>query len=257
MWDIQQKKDKLWVEILSHKYCRTDNFIYNESKSGSPIWVSINKAKELLKHGYHFRLGAGDLSFWFDTWADISPLHQLLPYIDIHDMDLKLNQVYDNQVRNWNLLYTSILNQLKAHLQSTTLYLNPNVKDLYIWKGNANGTYSTKSGFQWLLNQRSSTPTDHSWSWLWKFPAPENMNFFFWLAFHISVPIMSIFHHRNIAPTTSYCRCQGEVETLLHCMRDCPSVRRIWALLTTFSSSKLMCTFGLNKGLLGRETNFF
>lgn len=54
---------------------------------------------------------------------------------------------------------------------------------------------------------------------------------FFWLAFHNSIPTLLTLHYRGISPTTICRNCQGSEEFLLHCIRDCPPVRKIWEKL--------------------------
>lgn len=85
VWDVQQNKDKLWVQLLRNRYNVKGNFLGHNSKTSSPTWGAINKAKDILIGGYEFRIGVGDLSFWYDCWTDIGPLHQFFPYIDIHE----------------------------------------------------------------------------------------------------------------------------------------------------------------------------
>lgn len=93
------------------------------------------------------------------------------------------------------------------------------------------GKYTLKSGFSWLLQQRENVPNEHSWKWIWKLPAQENVRLFFWLAFHNSIPTLSVLHHRKII-TTAVCRsCHDLEETLLHCLRDCPMIKRLWTHL--------------------------
>lgn len=125
-------------------------------------------------------------------------------------------------------MFTDIPDQLKVLIKGENFNLNQGVNDLLIWGDNANGIYTTSSGFKWLLKQRTNLARGPSWNWIWRLPAPENIKFFFWLVFHNSVPTLSVLHHRGISPT-AICRiCQREDETLLHCIRDCPGVKRIW-----------------------------
>lgn len=63
VWDLQQNKDKLWINLLKHKYGIKDNFLVSGSKSGSPIWKAICKAKEILQDGYQLRIGGETCPF--------------------------------------------------------------------------------------------------------------------------------------------------------------------------------------------------
>lgn len=61
-WSLMHDQHKLWVQLLSHKYSK-DMFVLN---GASYTWASIVKAVSILQPGFHFRLGRGSLSVWFD-----------------------------------------------------------------------------------------------------------------------------------------------------------------------------------------------
>lgn len=164
--------------------------------------------------------------------------------------------------REWRFdsLYTEIPENIKTLLQGKSFHFNTDVQDLYIWKENINGSYSTKSGFSWLLDQRANNYRDQTWSWIWKLPASENIKLFVWLAFHNSTPTLSVLNYRSISPTAVCNICQGEEETLLHCIRDCARVRRIWVSLGFIDSSFYQQTnvhIWLKHGATGPKDNLF
>lgn len=231
VWDLQQEKDKLWVHLLRHKYNVRGNFLNYNSKAGSPTWGAISKAKNILQGGFELRIGKGNLSFWFDHWLDPGPLHFFLPFIDIHDIDLKLNDLFVGGEWKLEQLYTSLPDHLTTFLKGSHLQLNPAVNDLYIWSNSPLGCYSTKSGYQWLLQQRRNTTPENSWSWIWKIPCQQNIRFFVWLAFNNSIPTLATLHYRGISSTADCRLCHGDEETLMHCLRDCPMVARLWRKL--------------------------
>lgn len=105
------------------------------------------------------------------------------------------------------------------------------MQDLFIWKASANGSYSTKSGFRWIIQQRHNSPTELSWRWIWRLPAQENIRLFFWLAFNNSIPTMSMLYNRGILPTSECRNYRGIEETLMHCLRDCTMAKRLWRSL--------------------------
>jgi hypothetical protein len=64
VWDLVQKNNKLWVNILSDKYTAGPNIFHaSVNSSSSPIWSSIIRVKEILKNGYSWRAGSGSSSF--------------------------------------------------------------------------------------------------------------------------------------------------------------------------------------------------
>jgi len=105
------------------------------------------------------------------------------------------------------------------------------VEDAYIWNNHKNGTYSPKSGYNWLLKTVDPDGLNlpsHSWSWIWKLQLPEKYKFFFWLACHNAVDTLCLLNHKNIAPSVICSRCGLEDETFLHCVRDCRFSLVIW-----------------------------
>lgn len=57
----------------------------------SYTWVSIVKAVSILQPGFHFRVGRGSLSVWFDKWYDQWPLAKLVEFVH-----LQLSNIYIN-----------------------------------------------------------------------------------------------------------------------------------------------------------------
>lgn len=48
VWQLNRKKDKIWVQVLKFRYCRCINFVEDQlmGKTGSWVWKSIVKCKE-------------------------------------------------------------------------------------------------------------------------------------------------------------------------------------------------------------------
>ncbi|XP_024628936.1 uncharacterized protein [Medicago truncatula] len=127
--------------------------------------------------------------------------------------------------------YTNLPLAVENHINNFHIHFNDNIEDALIWSQNKNGTYSTKSGFHWLLTFRvpATDIIPHpSWSWIWNLQVPEKYKFLIWLACQNVVPTLSLLHRRNIAPSPTCARCGEEDETFLHCVRDCHFSRSIW-----------------------------
>jgi len=57
------------------------------------------------------------------------------------------------------------------------------------------------------------------------------MKHFIWLIAHSSIPTRALLHHRNIGPSDIFQRCNLDIESNLHCLRDCPKSSIIWTKL--------------------------
>jgi hypothetical protein len=68
-------------------------------------------------------------------------------YIDIHDLQMTVKDVFVDGNRNFNLLYTTIPVEVTSRLKLLPVCLNPHVADCYTWRGNLNGLYTEQDGY--------------------------------------------------------------------------------------------------------------
>jgi len=140
---------------------------------------------------------------------------------------------------------------------------NPSIEDAFIWNSNKNGTYTTKSGYSWLLSHTNTVThfnTSLSWSCIWKLKLPEKLKFLFWLACHNSAPTLLLLNHRNIAPLVVCSPCGLEDETFLHCVHDSTFSRAIWhhaGFLDTSFFANMEVSVWLKDGSMGTQSFLF
>lgn len=258
-----QSTNKLWVSLLSNKYTGGHNTLLASANSiSSPTWSSIIRAKNILKEGYTWRIGSGSSSFWFSNWSSLGPIGNYVPIIDIHDLHLCVRDVLSAPGNRTQILYTNLPSAVENHINNIHIQFNHNIEDALIWSQNKNGTYSTKSGFNWLLTLRdpAADPTHLPWSWIWRLKVPEKYKFLIWLACQDAVPTLSLLHHRNITPSPTCARCREEDETFLHCVRDCHFSRIIWQRLGFTSNDFVTAALAydwIKFGLSGTHSNTF
>nr|KYP69523.1 Putative ribonuclease H protein At1g65750 family [Cajanus cajan] len=77
IWDFFNHGEKLWVQFVAAKY---PGLHMKLRATGSFFWQSLSKAFEVLKEGFKLKLRSGNVSFWFDSWLDSSPLCLQVPY---------------------------------------------------------------------------------------------------------------------------------------------------------------------------------
>jgi len=229
VWDLIQNNNKLWVNIFMKKYSAKPSFLNASiTASSSPTWSSIVRAKNVLKSGYSWRAGSGTSSFWFSPWSDFGPLGSLVPVIDIHDIHLNVKDVITTNGPSSQLLYNSIPPAVADFINNSNLRFNDAIDDTFIWHHNKNGTYTTKSNYNWLLSSQEAHTDNTSWTWIWRQKIPEKYKFFIWLTYHNSIPTLSLLHHRNIAPSAICTHCGDSEKTVFHCLCDCRFSRQIW-----------------------------
>ncbi|GAU17063.1 hypothetical protein TSUD_105620 [Trifolium subterraneum] len=188
------------------------------------------KALLAIKDGFQFRLGDGNSSFWYTNWSDNGILANQVLYVDIHDLQMRVRDVYIDGKFNLNSLYTPIPPEIVNHLNLLPICLNPLVADRYTWKGNLNGIYTARDGYHWLnrIESTNNSIEDISWSWLWHIEAPEKIKFFLWTALHNALPTRAMLSHRRLLSVHVCPRSDIAEETIMHCLRDCEFVKHLW-----------------------------
>lgn len=61
---------------------------------GSVTWNAIMKSLSSIKDELEFRLGGMNFSFWFSNWYRVRKLVEQVLYVDIYDLEMRVNDVY-------------------------------------------------------------------------------------------------------------------------------------------------------------------
>ncbi|KAK7256567.1 hypothetical protein RIF29_30021 [Crotalaria pallida] len=83
---------------------------------GSPVWNAITKAKSMLSNGFTLKVGAGDVSFFYDKWMDNGPLCNKVPWVAIHDTELRVKVVFRNGAWNFDTVFTLLPSDLQNNI---------------------------------------------------------------------------------------------------------------------------------------------
>ena len=145
------------MQLLSTKYLRGKSILEAIRKSGDYIWHLITKTIKILKDGYKYRIGKGDISFRYHRWLDREPLCLCVPYVGIDDIQLRLKDVFYNNKWNFENLYTYLPQEVYLQIQATPVVEHVDMEDTIIWVNELNGSYSTKVGYRWLQQQYQSS----------------------------------------------------------------------------------------------------
>lgn len=110
VWNLFTNKSKLWVQVLGEKYLQQNNLVLDNLHSGSPTWNAIKYAFEELQDCSQFKVGRGDTSFWYDSWAMHRRLADIVDVIDIHDTAYNIRDLWNTERNDWQLemLYTPL-----------------------------------------------------------------------------------------------------------------------------------------------------
>lgn len=234
VWDILHSPNKLWVNLMSSKYLQNSHILSIEPHPGdSYIWRSILKAVDFLKGGFRFRVGKGELSFWYDNWLEEGHLCNLVPFVHINDVQLSLRDIYRNGA--WNFASLSTMIPIEIQLKIKSVFLNDAANDIIIWAASTDGVYSAQSAYRWMDDNCTPVhPNMDHWGWVWKLQVTENIRHLVWLTMCGSLPTNFTRFNHHVTTDSSCQRCGAIQESILHALKDCPEAKRIWEALQLF-----------------------
>ena len=128
-------------------------------------------------------------------------------------------------------LATPIPDNIRNHISHIPIPMDIDCHDGWFWKGSNLGVYTVASGYNWLLPNTVEPNTVNEMTWLWKVKAPEKIKLLLWLGINNAIPTGEFRFVRNLCDTPVCQRCGQDMETILHCLRDCDMSRNIWCML--------------------------
>ncbi|PNX74924.1 ribonuclease H, partial [Trifolium pratense] len=217
IWEILHSPNKLWVKLFDDRYLKGQLPFNVRIYGGSAVWNSLVKAMNMLRDGFTLKIGDGNSSFWFDPWVFKERLSSVVPYVDIHDTSLKIQEVWTNGTWNLNQLYTSIPDYVRNAITSLQPCIVNDLPDIWTWHDSSSGIYTAKDAYCWLL-EPSPCNNLTGWQWIWRLHLPANIQFFIWQLVHESIPTNAMLHHRQVCTSDLCHRCSLSSETIDHCL---------------------------------------
>lgn len=118
----------------------------------------------------------------------------------------------------------------------------PNEDQLF-WNLSMNGKFTIKSAYFSLINScNNRTHLKPLWRLVWRWRGPERIRSFIWLVVHNRAITNEIRYkrHMNGSPNCRYG--SGDIETILHVLRDCKWAREVWLkILNPCDTDKFFC----------------
>nr|XP_025670055.1 uncharacterized protein LOC112769805 [Arachis hypogaea] len=232
VWQLFHGKNKLWVRIMLAKYVQGSLGLDLQCPTqSSSIWRNITKTASRLKHGYVWCIGSLTQSFWYHPWRPSGPLAPEIPFVHISDTGLSLGDVWSGRVWNLDHLYTVLPETLKLDITTYNPIVQAGCDPNWCWGSNASKTYSTRDGYEWLLERKVAWDTNENWLWLWHLGIPKKVKGLIWLILHGAIPTASLRYRRRLTATDLCPRCNEAPESVEHCLRLCNKVSPIWESL--------------------------
>ena len=110
------------------------------------------------------------------------------------------------------------------------------VEDKLAWPYTANGVYSVKFGYNFLVKEKSSPPLAVSlqddgssiWKKLWSLSVPNKIKNFLWRASREAIPVKKNLVARKVLSEDICDHCQVATEDVHHALWDCHELSALW-----------------------------
>ena len=258
-WMVASGKQSLCMEVLRSKYKVKEDWLKAEpSKSASPTWRGIERAKKLIEKGACFLVGDGkSINVWVDPWVPWIEEFKTKPRIDDYlQLPLKAHHFIDHASKTWHedmVKEVFSANDVQEIL-SIPIPHHPK-QDRLIWLPDPKGTFTVKSVHRVAFTQASDgRPVNSLWKDLWKARLPERLKMFLWRIGANVIPTKVNLQRKmqHIDPVCTFCNNEDESST--HVFLDCQFARALWAVVgwgirfdtATFTSGEVVLKLIIN-----------
>nr|XP_025692546.1 uncharacterized protein LOC112794781 [Arachis hypogaea] len=232
VWDCLNNKNKLWVQVLTHKYLQNSKDLgSNHCHNASTTWRNILKAYDILKEGFRWNVGNMQQSIWYDEWSPLGKLCELTSYVHISETNFSLADLWSNGTWEGDKLVTPISHEVKQFLHSLGPPLMSESEPGWIWWPTSIKAYSSREGYRWLLTKKVNSIENSNCGLIWCLNLPEKIKMMMWLGLQNALPTNAFRFKRHLTDSDRCSRCNADLETMEHCLRDCEKSRCIWQML--------------------------
>ncbi|XP_070018325.1 uncharacterized protein [Nicotiana sylvestris] len=218
--------NSLWSQFLKAKYCTNVHPTNVQWRPGqSHCWKAMCEVRHKMEEHIWWKVGRGDVNFWFDNWTKQGPLCSKLEGVMVQQ-NIQVFEVYRNGQWDWSKLIPHPLNFIKEMVFNTTLNVSQQAHDTPIWTCSENEKFSTVFAWNLFRQKRHISQFDKR---IWHNDVPYKMAFLTWKATHGRIPTDDKVSKFGIH-IVSKCCCIGagmvpEVETAQNFVVNCWNFR--------------------------------
>ncbi|CAA7019711.1 unnamed protein product [Microthlaspi erraticum] len=235
-WRLLHDETSLWARVVRKKYKVGD--VHDRSWLGaksnwSMVWKSVTTGlREVVFQGQSWVIGDGhSIRFWTDKWLTSRALEEnVVTNLPANYGTLTARDLW-SQETGWRFdcIAPYVSETTCLELRAIILDCVTGVKDRLSWSGNADGQFSVRSAFTLLTSDTTPRPDMEAFfKRVWRVKVPERVRVFLWLVSHQVIMTNVERKRRHLCDSDVCSVCKGGFETILHVLRDCPSILGIW-----------------------------
>ena len=229
-WRFHTESESQWAKVLRLKYC-TNQHINSRNEASLPCsrtWGSMRKGEVVFKKGVTWILGyESSLSFWHDNWSKVGTLRSIIQGpLTIESNMLKVKDVARLDGWDWNLLQIEIPENIRREVQAIPFSCVARNKDRIAWKPSPKGSFDLRSAY--LLASEPLPDSAFHGKWIWKLDTLPRIQTFIWKCMHQSIGVRDCLQARGMLVDNLCPHCNSSVESILHALRDCHTIKAKW-----------------------------
>ena len=139
---------------------------------------------------------------------------------------LKIRDVASLDGWNWNLLQMEVPEDVRRKIQATPFLCVARIKDKLAWNPSPIGSFDLKSAY--LLASEPLLDLAFQGKWIWKLDTLSRIQTFVWKCMHNSIGVRDCLQVREMQVDNICPHCHNSPKSILHTLRDCHVLKRIW-----------------------------
>jgi hypothetical protein len=228
-------EDGIWQCLISNKYLKNKTIGSVQMRAGdSHFWKGLMKIKDQFLQLGRFTVNNGmKTRFWEDRWIGKFTLHEKFPrlYNIARRKDITVAEVLSSNPLNISFRRALMGNNLRDwnRIVATVVDVNLNQQqDKFIWALAANGIFSVRSMYAFLINNGIRVSQG-----IWKAKLPMKIKVFMWYLKKGVILTKDNLAKRNWRGNTNCSFC-GLQETVNHLFFKCAYARFLWTAVHMF-----------------------
>ena len=137
---------------------------------------------------------------------------------------------------DWGRIPFDLPPQVKYIIQATPIPIASRGQDILAWSGSPRGTFDLKSAYSFATADEIVPP--FSSGWIWKLETLPKIRTFLWMCQHNSIGVKSCLTRRGVVVDELCPICHREPKSIIHALRDCSWVKRVWMQLGVSTSNQ-------------------
>ncbi|KAF7801271.1 reverse transcriptase [Senna tora] len=229
-WRIDQKRDAIWVKLMSHYIdlsCVSNN--------GSILGRNLNEGLRLLNRGIRKNIISGrGTKFWWDDWVSFGPIrNHIIGPLNKDEDRLSVYDVAEGVGEwKWDLLSFELPICIKRKIYSVACIRDHRKQDRKAWKLSPSGSFSLKTAYALACCNHSNifgeTGSKLDLRWVWKLNCYPKVRMFVWQCWMNGLPCKTNIAAKGVMINIVCPLCASNVESLAHLFVNCSVVKKVW-----------------------------